>query len=195
MEDAEVTRLSWLREGIRQARIERASVCGQAFPIKKYSASQECHLLLLFDMNGLEQFEIERRLRSQGDVAIAGESRTTGTRRRTDQRTDGSAFAAASDRPDTSASGSATAHHDRRALAFSLAGCHGSRSLNFMILPVDSDARELEDQQGTAFESARSFRLLYDSLCASTLRDGDLSIDFDGRLDGRGEPVSRLAGF
>src|SRR5882762_9803700 len=146
-------------------------------------------------MNGLKQFEIERRLRSQSDVAIASESCTTGTRRRTDQRTDRSALAAASDRPDTSSSGSATAHHDRRALAFSFAGCHGSRSLNFMILPADSDARELEDQQSTAFESARSFRLLYDSLCASTLRDGDLSIGYDGRLDSRREPVSRLAGF
>src|SRR5882762_1052015 len=140
MEDAEVTRLSWLREGIRQARIERASVCGQAFPIIKYSADQESHLLLLFDMNGLKQFEIERRLRSQGDVAIAGESCTTGTRRCTDQSTDGSALAAACDRPDTSSSGSATAH---------------------------------------------SFRLFYDSPRASTLRNGDLSIDFDGRFDGR----------
>ena len=158
---------------------------GRHFPSKKYSADRESNLLLLSDMNGLKQFEIERRLRSEGDVAIAGESCTAGTRRRTDQRTDRSTLAAASDRPDTSSSGSATAHHDRRALAFSLAGCHGSRSLNFMILPVDSDARELEDQQGTAFESARSFRLLYDSLSASILRDGDLPIDFDGRFDGR----------
>src|SRR5256885_708599 len=146
-------------------------------------------------MKGIKQFQIEPRLRSKSDGAIAGEPCATGPRRRTDQRTDRSALAAASDRPDTSASGSATAHHDRRALAFSLAGCHGSRSLNFMILPVDSDARQLEDQQSTALESARSFRLLYDSLRASPLRDGDLSIDFDGKLDGRGEPVSRLAGF
>src|SRR6202043_2040194 len=161
-----------------------ACVCGQDLPPKK-SADLKRHLLLLFDMNGLKQFEIERRLRSQGDVAISGESRATGTRRCTDQRADGSALAATSDRPDTGSSRSATADHDGRALAFSLAGCHGSRSLNFMVLPVDSDARELEDQQGTALESARSFRLLYDSLCASTLRDGDLSFDFDGRFDGR----------
>jgi len=158
---------------------------GRHFPLKKYSADQESHLLLLFDMNGLKQLEIERRLRSQSDVAIAGESRTTGTRRRTDQRTDGSALAAASDRPYACSSGSATAHHDRRTLAFSLAGCHGGRSLNFMILPVDSDARELEDQQGAALESARSFRFIHDSLGASTLGDGDLSFDFDGRFDGR----------
>jgi hypothetical protein len=168
---------------------------GRDFPLKKYSADQESHVLLLFDMNGLKQFEIERRLCGQGYVAIAGESRTTGTRRRTDQCTDGSALAAASDRPDTGSSGSATAHHDGRALAFSLAGCHGSRSLNFMILPVDSDARELEDQQGAAFESARGFCFIYDSLCASTLGDGDLSFDFDGRFDGCREPVSGLAGF
>src|SRR2546426_7474981 len=109
---------------------------------------------------------------------MASKSCPTGTRRRTDQRTDRSALAATSDRPDTSSSGSAAAHHDRRALAFSLAGCHGSRSLNFMILPVDSDARELEDQQGTALETARSFHLFYDAPRASTLRNGDLSIDF-----------------
>jgi hypothetical protein len=158
---------------------------GRHFPFKKYSAGQESHLLLLFDINGLKQLEIECRFRSQSDVAIAGESRATSTRRRADQRTDGSTFAAASDRPDASSSGSATAHHDRRALAFSFAGCHGSRSLNFMILPIDSDACELEYQQGAALESARSFRLLYDSPCASTLGDGDLSFDFDGGFDGR----------
>src|SRR5712664_3213421 len=94
-----------------------ADVRGQASPIERFALrSQVGHLLLLFDMYGLQQCEIERRFRRQRDIAIAGESRTAGTRRRTDQRTYGSALAATSDRPDRSSSRSTAAHHDRRAL-------------------------------------------------------------------------------
>src|SRR5712664_352872 len=153
-----------------------ADVRGQASPIERIALrSQVGHLLLLFDMYGLQQ----------RDIAIAAESRTAGTRRRTDQRTYGSAFAATSDRPDRSSSCSTTAHHDRRALAFSFAGSHCGRSLNFIILPVDSDAREREAQRGAAFEPAGSFCVIHDSLGASTLRDGDLSFDFNRRFNGR----------
>src|SRR5229473_3397621 len=147
---------------------------GQASPIERIALrSQVGHLLLLFDMYGLQQCEIERCFRRQRDIAIAGESRTAGTRRRTDHRTDGSS------------SRSTTAHHDRRALAFSFAGSHCGRSLNFIILPVDSDAREREAQRGAAFEPAGRFCVIHDSLGASTLRDGDLSFDFNGRFNGR----------
>src|SRR5467141_2481860 len=129
---------------------------------------QEGHQLPLFDMYGLQKCEIERRLGRQRDVAIAGESRAAGTRGRADQRTDGSALAATSDRPDSSSSACATAHHDRRALAFSFAGSHCGRSLNFIILPIDSDAPEREAQRGAAFEASGSFRVTHDSLGAST---------------------------
>jgi len=74
-----------------------------------------------------------------------------------------------SDRPDSSSSAGATAHHDRRALAFSFAGCHCGRSLNFIILPVDSHSREPEAQRGAALEPAGSFRFIHDSLARAPL--------------------------
>src|SRR5260370_16318000 len=130
-----------------------ADVRGQASPIERIALrSQVGHLLLLFDMYGLQQCEIERCFRRQRDIAIAGESRAAGTRRRTDQRTDGSAVAATSDRPDRSSSRSTTAHHARRALAFCFARSHCGRSLHLIILTFDSDALEHDDPPAAAFE-------------------------------------------
>src|SRR5258708_13272612 len=91
-----------------------ADVRGRHHPWNECFAAPEGQLLLLFDMYGLQQCEIERCFRRQRDIAIAGESRTAGTRRRTDQPTDGSALAATSDRPDPSPSSTPTPHHHPR---------------------------------------------------------------------------------
>ncbi len=72
-----------------------ADVRGRHHPWNECFAAPEGQLLLLFDMYGLQQCEIERRFRRERDIAIAGESRAAGTRRRTDQRTYGSALIAA----------------------------------------------------------------------------------------------------
>src|SRR6266436_2853303 len=159
------------------------------------AAGQEYSMLLLSDGNGLKQFEIERRLCREGDVAIAGQSRATRTRCGADQRTDGSAFASTSNGPDGRATSGATAHHGCCALAFSFAGHGGTGRLNLMILPVHRDARECEAQHGTTLETAGSFRFTHDSLGSGTLWDGNLSVDFNGRFDRRCEPVAGFIGF
>jgi len=112
-----------------------------------------------------------------------------------DQRTDGSALAASSNGPDSRATSRATAHHGCGALALAFAGHGCTGGLNLMILPVDLDAGELESQRGAAFEAAGGLCLSHNALCASALRNGDLSFDFDRRFDRRCELVPRFAGF
>src|SRR5437879_7101833 len=91
-------------------------------PRTKCFAREESPELLMSDSYGLKEFEIERRLRRQRDVAIAGQARATGTRSGADQRTNGSTFAATGNCPDGRATSCATAHHDCGTLAFSFTG-------------------------------------------------------------------------
>src|SRR5260370_5482129 len=138
----------------------------------------KCPTLLLPDSYGLKQFEIQRTLRRQCDVAIAGQSCATGTCCGADQRTDGSAFAATSNGPDGRATSGATAHHGCCALAFTFTG-HGSTGrLNLIILPVDRDAGQLECQRSATLETAGGFRISHYAFRASALADADLAFDF-----------------
>src|SRR5947208_9190935 len=166
----------WARRGEMPRSESRKPGCADSVhPLKKYiSAIWKTYKLLLPDRYRLQQFEIERRLRVQGNVAIAGESRTAGTRRCADQGANGSALSAAGDCPDGRAPCRATAHHGCRALAFSFAGHGCTGRLNLMILPVDLDAGELESQRSAAFEAAGGLCLSHNALCTSALRNGDL---------------------
>ena len=105
--------------------------------------------------------------------------------RRTNQRTDGSSFATTSDRTDGSSPGGATTNHDRGALALPFAGCHCRRSLNFIVLTVDSNAPEPEAQRGASLEAAGRLRIIHDPLCASTFGDGDLAFHLNRGFDSR----------
>src|SRR5260370_41769737 len=154
-----------------------------------------CWTLLLPDGYGLKQFEIERRLRRECDVAVAGQSCATGTCCGADQRTDGSAFASTSNCPDGRATSGATADHGCGALAFSFAGHRRAAGLNFMILPVDCDAGKLESQHGAALEPSCSLLLSHNSLGAGTLGNSDLPFDFNRRFDRRCELVPGSIGF
>ncbi len=49
-----------------------------------------------------------------------------------------------------------------------------------MLLTVDRDARERQAQCRATLETAGSLRIIHDSLCAHTLRNSDLSVDFNG---------------
>src|SRR5260370_27769030 len=93
-----------------------ADVRGRHHPWNECFAAPEGQLLLLFDMYGLQQCEIERRFRRERDISIAGESRAAGTRRPTDQRTYRNAFASTSDRPYYISSLNTAPHHTRRPL-------------------------------------------------------------------------------
>src|SRR6266478_1887570 len=151
------------------------------------SQGQQCPTLLLSDSYGLKQFEIERCLRRKGDVAIAGQARTTST--------SGGAFAATCNGTDGGTTSGATAHHDCGALAFSFAGHGCTRGLNLVILAINCDAGELERQRGAALEPAGSFRVSHDSLRARTLRNGNFSFDFNGRFDRRRKLVAGFVGL
>src|SRR6266436_8189262 len=164
-------------------------------PRTKCFAGEECSKLLLSDSYRLKQFEIERCLRSKRDVAIAGQTRTTSTCSGADQRTNGSTFAATCNGTDGGTTSGATAHHDCGALAFSFAGHGCTGRLNLMILAVDCDAGELESQRSAAFEPAGRFRVSHDSLRARTLRNSDLSFDFNGRFDRRRKLVAGFVGL
>src|SRR5260370_30306260 len=154
-----------------------------------------CWTLLLPDGYGLKQFEIERRLRRECDVAVAGQSCATGTCCGADQRTDGSAFAATSNGPDGRATSGATAHHGCCALAFTFTGHGCTGRLNLMILPVDRDAGQLECQRSATLATAGGFRISHYAFRASAFGDGDLAFDFNGRFDCRCELVPGPVGL
>src|SRR6266571_866901 len=123
----------------------------QVSPVGKSPAASEdlprgcqCYGLLMFDLHWLKQLEIERRFRSKRDVAIAREPRTTGTRRGADQSPDRRALPAAGQRSDNRSAGRSAADHGCGALALSLPGHRRSRGLNFIVLTVDSDARQCQ---------------------------------------------------
>src|SRR6266705_2798847 len=104
----------------------------------------QCYGLLMFDFYWLKQLEIERRFRSKRDVAIAREPRAPGTRRGADQSPDRRALAAAGQRSDNRSTGRSAADHGCGALSFPLPGHRRSRGLNFIVLTVDSDARQCQ---------------------------------------------------
>src|SRR5216684_6126806 len=104
----------------------------------------QCYGLLMFDFYGLNQLEIERRFRWKCDVAIAREPRATGTRRGADQSANRRTLAAAGQRPNDRSAGRSAADHGCGALAFPLPGHRRSRGLNFIVLTVDSDARQCQ---------------------------------------------------
>src|SRR5258708_4352015 len=194
-ENADVTRLSSLVCSEWPRQINEPMAAARPHPRTKCFAGEECSKLLLSESYRLKQFEIERRLRSKRDVAVAGQTGTTGTRGGSDQRADSRAFAATSNCSDGCATSRATTHHGRRALAFSFAGHGCAGGLNLMILAVDCDAGELESQRSAAFETACSFRVSHDSLGARALGNGDLAFDFNGRFDCRRELVAGFVGF
>src|SRR6266699_212478 len=120
-------------------------------PQKKSPAASEnlprgcqCYGLLMFDFYGLKQLEIERRFRWKCDVAIAREPRATGTRRGADQSANRRTLTAAGQRSDNRSAGRSAANHGCSALAFPLPGHRRSRGLNFIVLAVDSDARQCQ---------------------------------------------------
>src|SRR5260370_26330249 len=120
-------------------------------PQKKSPAASEdlprgcqCYGLLMFDFYGLKQLEIERRFRWKCDVAITREPRATCTRRVSDQSPHRRALTAASQRSYNRSAGRAAADHGCGALSFPLPGHRRSRGLNFIVLTVDSDARQCQ---------------------------------------------------
>src|SRR5258708_9075673 len=142
------------------------------------SQGKKCPTLLLPDSYGLKQFEIQRTLRRQCDVAIAGQSCATGTCRGADQRTEGSAFAATSNGPDGRATSGATAHHGCCALDFTFTGHVCTGRLNLMILPVDRDAGQLEGKRSATLETAGGFRISTYPFRPVAFGDGDTAFDF-----------------
>src|SRR5260370_25457460 len=97
-----------------------------------------------------------------------------------DQRADGSALAATSNRPDGRSTCGATSHHGCRALALSFAGHGRTGGLNFVILSIDLDAGESKAKNSSTLETAGSFGLIHDTFRARTLPNGDLTFDFNG---------------
>src|SRR6266702_3064900 len=146
--------------------------------------------LLFANLHGLKKFEIKRRLRSERDVAIAGEPSAAGSRSSPDESADGRTFAAARESADCCASGRAAANHRSGALAFALAGHGGRRSLDLIVPARDGDAGQLEHEGSPAFEAPCGLGIPADTIRTGILGNSHFSSHLDGGFNGSGKIVA-----
>src|SRR6266850_1204761 len=116
--------------------------------------------LFLLDVYWLKQLEMQRRLRRKRNVAITSESRTTGACCGAYQTSNDCTLPAAGQSADQRSTACATANHGCRALAFAFAGHRRRGSLNLVLLPIDSHARQRQGQHGATLKPPGGFRLL-----------------------------------